>query len=148
MCEEFIRLHLSELTNFDVSENIVIIKYDSKIHHDLIPLLYSEGFNDNPWSNDWDNIKEFDSDGVFLLRDKNKDIYIGFAISFNRDNYGYISVVTILPKYRNNGYARILLKQCVKYLKSIGIKEIIIDVKADNIIALNLYKKIGFKEYK
>ncbi len=148
MCEKFIRLSLSELIKINANENIDIIKYDSRKHHDLIPILYARGFNDSPWSENWDNIKEFDSDGVFLLRDKNKDKYIGFAISFNKDSFGYISVVTILPKYRNKGYAKILIKQCVEYLKFIGMKKIIIDVKADNIVAINLYKKIGFDEYK
>ncbi len=146
MDKEYIRLHLSQNINIKANKNIRIIKYNSKEHHSLIPILYSKGFNDTPWSKHWDNIKDFDPSGVFLGMDKTTKNYIGFAISFNKNDFGYISVVTVLPEYRNNGYAKTLIKSCIEYLKSTGKKKIIIDVKSDNINAFNLYKKIGFIE--
>ncbi len=148
MNKKFIRLRLSQLNNIEIKNDVEIVKYDSKSHHSLIPTLYSMGFNDAPWTNDWDNIKEFDANGVFLLRCKITKKYLGFAISFNRNDFGYISVVTILPEYRNNGYAKVLIKSCIEYLKSTGMQKIMIDVKADNSSALGLYKKLGFVEYK
>ncbi len=137
-----IRFKLEELIEIE-DRDVSIIKYDETLHHDIIPILYAKGFHDKKWEDTWDDIDEFDKNGVFLLK---KEEYIGFIISFRRKDYGYISVLTVLPGYRRKGYAKLLIKEAVKYLHSISLKDIYLDVKKDNIEAISLYKKLGFKE--
>ncbi len=82
-----IRFKLEELIEINHSD-VSIIKYDKEIHHDIIPMLYAQGFEDKKWEETWDEIDEFDENGVFLLK---KEEYIGFIISFRRKDYGYLS---------------------------------------------------------
>lgn len=121
-----------------------VIQYKKKKHHKIIPIIYAKAFEDKPWEDNWDKIDLFDPHGIFLIvNPKNKDIF-GFVISFTKDNYGYISVLCILPEYRLQGFGRLLIYRAIKYLSNKNISKIIIDVEKGNISAEKLYMKIGF----
>ena len=48
------------------------------------------------------------------------------------------------PSMRNRGIGSNLLKFVLEYLKDLNLKKIFLEVEANNIAALNLYRKIGF----
>lgn len=49
-------------------------------------------------------------------------------------------------KVKGQGYGTLLLKKLITYLKNINIKQIHLDVDADNIKAQKFYKNFGFKK--
>ena len=48
------------------------------------------------------------------------------------------------PSMRNHGIGSNLLTLVLEYLKHLNLKKIFLEVEANNITALNLYRKIGF----
>ena len=142
---EFLRLEFKGVCNaFIVPEKFRIIKYSKDLHHNEIPLIYSDSFKEEPWASNWDNIEEFDSDGVFLAVDEKSGEAIGYIISFKRKDFGYISVVAVKKDWQKCGVASALIKSALSYLLSLNLTVIKIDVKEKNIPAINLYKKLGF----
>lgn len=47
---------------------------------------------------------------------------------------------------RGNGYGKNLLNATIEKLKELNVKEIVLEVRKDNIVAYNLYKQVGFNE--
>lgn len=60
---------------------------------------------------------------------------------------GYISNLYILPKYRRKGIAKKLVRELIEWFKSHNIKNLRLEVYSKNKPALNIYDKLGFKEY-
>ena len=48
-------------------------------------------------------------------------------------------------KFERNGYARILLKYVLKFLKELGIKKVELTLDKDNFTAKRIYEELGFK---
>lgn len=48
--------------------------------------------------------------------------------------------------YRGKGYGKELLKKTLKKAKELNFEKVLLKVKEENIIAINLYNKVGFKE--
>ncbi|WP_243156059.1 GNAT family N-acetyltransferase [Clostridium sp. C2-6-12] len=82
--------------------------------------------------------------GVFLCKNDGQAIGYGQVIYSN----GAYTIVNlgILKAYRQKGYGEMLLKYLIKLCYNNSIKSIYIKVERENISALSLYKKIGFKE--
>ena len=51
----------------------------------------------------------------------------------------------ILPEFQGNGFSKILLKESLKYCKELGA-QVKMEVHSQNLKALSLYKKFGFKQ--
>ena len=139
--EEFIRLQLKKPFHVPHLDFRNVIKYQQ-----IIPAIYSKAFDDTPWENDWDKIESFDPNGVFLINDSANNKIFGFVVSFLKDDYGYISVLSILPKYRLKGFGQLLVYRAIDYLSGKEIEKIYIDVEKANISAIKLYQKIGFQQ--
>jgi len=134
----------NDVEECSIPDPIRIVGYCAEKHHDIICSVYSISFNEPPWPSDWDRIKEFDPNGVFIAEHVETKEVIGFIISFNRSNYGYISVVAVLPSYHRMGIGFALVKKAACYFKGLGIDKIKVDAYVDYEPALNLYSKIGF----
>ena len=75
-----------------------------------------------------------------------KDKIIGFllySLIYDRIEIEQFEVIT---KERGRGIGDKLLKYLIEKYKDSDIKNITLEVKEDNIIAINLYKKYGFKK--
>ncbi len=67
--------------------------------------------------------------------------------STNFNSGAKINAIGVLPDYRGKGYGKELLQQVVNALKeNSGIKNIHLEVVKDNLIAINLYKELGFEK--
>lgn len=72
-------------------------------------------------------------------------VYKSESVNFNSG--AKINAISVLPSKRGNGFGKILLNEAILDLKKNNtIKNIYLDVVKDNIIAINLYKKLGFEK--
>jgi ribosomal-protein-alanine N-acetyltransferase len=75
---------------------------------------------------------------------------VGFAIARvdirKTAPIGHILTVDITPDYRRKGIAQKILHEIETLFKERGIKESVLEVREDNVAALNLYQKLGYKK--
>lgn len=80
----------------------------------------------------------------FILEDDDK--IVGF-ISFWIDEYkAQINNFYIVPKEQKKGLGKFLFERTINHLNSREVKEVTLEVKPSNVVALGLYYKYGFKE--
>ncbi len=76
------------------------------------------------------------------------DEIAGFAIarvSIERNiTFGHILTIDVSPAYRRKGIAQTILQGIEMILRGRDIEECRIEVRENNIAALNLYKKLGY----
>lgn len=96
----------------------------------------------------------FDSNRVVFVKYVNSTP-IGFAQCSLRNDYvegtksspvGYLEGIYIKPEYRNQGYAKELLKKCEKWASEKDCIEFASDCKLDNNESLEFHKNCGFTE--
>ncbi len=78
---------------------------------------------------------------------KNNDEIIGILMAvLEPRQYLYLADILIKPKYRKRAIASTMIKEIIEYLSSMNqIKKIWLQVEKDNIPALRLYQKLGFR---
>ncbi|TFG04224.1 MAG: GNAT family N-acetyltransferase [Promethearchaeota archaeon] len=82
-----------------------------------------------------------------LEKDTFRKVNIGFVIAV-RDRLDRVNIINFLinPKYQNMGYGAYLLENTIKRIEQLkGIKQIVLNVQVNNLRAINLYHKFGFK---
>ncbi|PNR97184.1 hypothetical protein X924_00170 [Petrotoga sp. 9PWA.NaAc.5.4] len=74
--------------------------------------------------------------------------YVGRLWIFINKNkkHTFIYDIRIFPKYQAQGYAKRTLSELENLIKEKNMKSIILNVFGNNKVALELYKKLGFKE--
>lgn len=82
--------------------------------------------------------------GAIFLAYENR--YIGYGQIILENNIPVIVNVGILDDYRGKGYSKVLIYELINKAISLGFHRIKIRCYLDNIIALNLYKSVGFVE--
>jgi len=93
----------------------------------------------------------------------NSETFFIYAVKLNDEFIGYINAVLIpkpdprlgmlyvdelwtAPPYRNHGVAKILMEKVFKLAKDLDLLRIRLYVGADNSVARNYYKKVGYRE--
>ena len=69
---------------------------------------------------------------------------IGSLIPFFGANAAYIADVAVAPKHHRSGIGSRLLSHVIDQVKSLGLPRVVLDVSAENSIAIGLYEKHGF----
>ncbi|MEM2102487.1 MAG: GNAT family N-acetyltransferase, partial [Candidatus Bathyarchaeia archaeon] len=59
---------------------------------------------------------------------------------------GRIFTIDVAPTHRRKGIGIKLLKRAEKEFVDLGVKVCYLEVRADNVAAKQLYKKVGYKE--
>jgi len=62
----------------------------------------------------------------------------------NENSIAYITSVSVLKEWTGKGIAGLLIKQCIDYVETSGMKQISLEVSIENVSAIKLYKKNGF----
>ncbi len=93
MLRQIPKYPIVQLPDPQLPPNITIVPYVPALHHEVVPQVYAAAFGEPPWPADWETIPEFDPGGVFLAISTESGEAGGFAVSFMRREYGYISVV-------------------------------------------------------
>ncbi|MHB8232616.1 MAG: ribosomal protein S18-alanine N-acetyltransferase [bacterium] len=70
---------------------------------------------------------------------------IGFFIFYNVIDEMHILDITVAKEMQSKGIGALMLDYVLKIYKSLNIKYFFLEVRASNKIAVNLYKKFGFK---
>ncbi len=65
---------------------------------------------------------------------------------FKHKRYAYLGFMLVHPKYRGQGFNSVIINELLVWCKSQSVKEIRLDVYAENISAIKAYKKINFEE--
>jgi ribosomal-protein-alanine acetyltransferase len=90
-----------------------------------------------------------DYNAIGLAARVNSEI-AGFAIARvdigRNTSFGHILTVDIASAYRRKGIAQKLLQEIETIFREKGIKECRLEVREDNVAALNLYQKLGYKK--
>jgi RimJ/RimL family protein N-acetyltransferase len=61
--------------------------------------------------------------------------------------FGYIGLMSVKKEYRGNGYGGEIIKALQEWFKTKKIAEVKLKVFANNLNAVNAYKKLGFKDF-
>ncbi|MFT8349965.1 GNAT family N-acetyltransferase [Clostridium saccharoperbutylacetonicum] len=83
--------------------------------------------------------------GVFIYNNKGKVVGYGQVI-YNKGLYTIVNL-GILDEYRRCGYGEMLLRYLINICKQNSINDVYIRVDKDNLKAIALYNKVGFKKY-
>lgn len=83
--------------------------------------------------------------GVFICRNDGQAVGYG-QIILNKNAHTIVNL-GILEPYRHKGYGELLIKYLIELCYKNSITNVYIRVERENVNALSLYKKIGFKEY-
>ncbi|MDI6861178.1 MAG: N-acetyltransferase [Caldisericia bacterium] len=122
-----------ELTNFAI--------YNNKIAGMVLSYSYD------------DLMKTSLNTGLLLIKIMKFDFFINlikFIKSFtklsivNKDEY-YISNIAVYPEFRGLGIGKSLLFYTERLAKDKNLKKLSLDVERENISAIEIYKKFGFK---
>ena len=86
---------------------------------------------------------------VSFLAKENNEI-VGFIIGLVYENadkrIGRIFTIDVAPAHRRKGVGIRLLKRTEKEFVDLGVKVCYLEVRADNVAAKQLYKKVGYKK--
>ncbi|MEG2085424.1 MAG: N-acetyltransferase [Clostridia bacterium] len=56
----------------------------------------------------------------------------------------YLSNIAIMPPYRRQGAAKLLIEYCLNFIKSKSAEYFVLDVRTTNYAAINLYSNLSF----
>lgn len=106
--------------------------------------IHSQSFNQK-------NLK-YSSDFILSLLKNPKISYIykknkGFCIFSCNEKEAEIITMAILPKYQNQGIGFLILTELEGILSEISCNKVFLEVASNNLIAIHLYDKLGFKTF-
>jgi len=89
----------------------------------------------------------FRSPEFFIVAEKDNKVvgYLSAVAEGHFNRLCHILSIAVLPEYRGQGIGSELLKYLIDLVKMKKISSIILEVKKNNNIAINVYKKFGFK---
>lgn len=80
----------------------------------------------------------------FALADDHNQV-IGYAGLFAPGAEGDVQTIAVHPNHQGEGYGRQLLNALIDEARLRGVKELFLEVRADNEIAQHLYASLGFE---
>lgn len=90
---------------------------------------------------------KIDHNANFLKHYCDKDLagFIAYYCNNYESKIAFISLVLIDKLYRGQGISKKMFSQLFSLLKEKGFKTCTLEVRLDNVNALNLYRSLGFK---
>jgi len=70
---------------------------------------------------------------------------IGYGQIIIQGEIPYIVNIGIIKGYRGKGYGRVLVMHFLEVVRSRGFEQVRLNVKSENLAAMNLYRSLGFK---
>ena len=83
------------------------------------------------------------SDFFFVVLDSSKSI-VGYTFLEPKRGCGYVMSIAVYSRSRNQGYAKLLLEALKSGCSKNGLKKMKLDVRKENLAAIELYTKLGF----
>jgi ribosomal-protein-alanine N-acetyltransferase len=88
---------------------------------------------------------ELENPNSFYIMAKQNNIIIGFAGIWQSVDDIHITNIVVKKPYRNNGVGSMLLNKLIQICKSKKTSSITLEVSIQNVPAIKLYEKYGFK---
>ena len=106
--------------------------------------IHSQSFNEK-------NLK-YSSEFILSLLKNPSISYIykenkGFCIFSCNEKEAEIITMAIIPKYQNQGIGFLILTELEGILSEISCNKVFLEVASNNLIAIHLYDKLGFKSF-
>lgn len=86
------------------------------------------------------HIKEDNLIGFFI---NNK--LVGYLLMRIMDDYGHLAHIAVSAKHQRKGYGTELMKYSIEFFKKHNVKKMGLYVETKNVVAINMYKKFGYK---
>ena len=81
---------------------------------------------------------------------KENGMIVGFIVGMiypdRKAVNGHILTIDVSPSYRRKGIAQMLLQEIESVFAQIGVQACLLEVREDNVAAISLYQKLGYKE--
>lgn len=95
------------------------------------------------------------NDYGYIAYDLHQEFGAVWARFFSEDqkSYGFVAAnipemgIAVLSEYRGQGLGTALMKHLFEALKNDGIKQVSLSVDRENVRAIQLYERLGFKNY-
>ncbi|MEE8167333.1 MAG: ribosomal protein S18-alanine N-acetyltransferase [Candidatus Hydrothermarchaeales archaeon] len=88
------------------------------------------------------NLYELYPEGFFVA-EKNS-LVAGYVISRKVGASGHILAIAVAQEHRRGGIGRALMEQVIRHFLSLGIKDIWLEVRVSNEVAIRFYNELGF----
>ena len=108
----------------------------------IIEEIEKKSFND-AWSVSMLE-EELDNDIASYILILLDDSIIGYAGYWKVLDEADIMRIAIVPEFRGRGFSKALLARVIEHAKENGIKDVTLEVRKSNEVAINLYKSFGF----
>lgn len=96
-----------------------------------------------PWTEN--QIKSSDNSTVFFLA-RVEDKTVGYGGMYTVLDEGYVTNIGVLPEYRKSGIGTKIVNKLIDFSIEKQLSFISLEVRVSNVVAINLYKKLGFEE--
>jgi ribosomal-protein-alanine N-acetyltransferase len=114
---------------------------------DLTAIIRIEraSFGRDAWGGDWflDYLSER-KNCLFLVALKGETI-VGYAIVVHNETHSELDSIVVSPSERGGGIAAALLPRLTVLLRRRGVSTMSLLVRLDNVPAIELYRKLGFR---
>ena len=126
--------------------NFIIRDYVPCDYEDVIKLWLDIGLGNSQRGDNAEVIAQTLASGgrLFVLANKNNDEILGTSWLTNDKRRLYLHHFGIKKEYQGKGLSKQLMETSLKFAVDCGL-QIKIEVHKENLVALNLYKKYGFK---
>ena len=131
--------------SYTKENNIRIRNYHKSDYEQVMELWNETGLGGRGRGDDQSIIEDSLKMGGKLLiaEDIVKGIIIGTSWMTFDGRRIHLHHIGVLPKYRNQGYGKLLTRHSLKYAREKGY-QIKLEVRQDNSKAIDIYKKLGF----
>ena len=86
-----------------------------------------------------------DPQAIFIVL-VNKAEIIGYCVSKRNNTSSHLISAAVLPDHRRRGAASRMLKELLAASYQRGIREVLLEVRTDNVPAIRLYRRFGFND--
>ncbi len=126
--------------------NFIIRDYVSGDYENVIKLWLDIGLGNSQRGDNVEVIAQTLASGgrLFILANKNNNEILGTSWLTNDKRRLYLHHFGIKKEYQGKGFSKQLMEASLKFAIDCGL-QIKIEVHKENLVALNLYKKYGFK---
>ena len=84
---------------------------------------------------------------VVRMADSTPSTIVGYCLKQVTSETVHILNVAVHPRHQRRGVGRTLLENALEAARLAGVKDARLEVRASNLVAQNLYKSMGFREF-
>jgi len=97
-----------------------------------------------PWSEDG-FLRALDNPGTIAYVALIDGTVVGYVMALRADDQAEVLKLAVRGDVRGQGIARVLNARCIEELKTLGCRELFLEVRRSNHAAISLYDGFGFK---